>query len=301
MNGLRIRKITQKDKPRMLEIVKNIWDGNDYMPLVFDSWVKDKKGEFAGAIDKKGRLVGFEKLTMLSDSDAWIEGLRKDLKMKVKGVGKFLSEHLLTKLAKDPKVKTIRFATYFHNVESIGLFTKIGFKVLEKRNHKYLRLPKLKKIPEYKGNRAEVIKDEKAILDFINRSEWKKNNKTGFCHSWVVRPFSDSFLIENYVRKGCCVAIREDNRIKALCLYTIREKEDFFISLLEAENEKYFKELLQGVKKLAYKGGQQALCVVINKKDKISYNEFKKNRFKSWEGENDFLIFDYPVKYLEKL
>jgi len=51
LTDLKIRKITLKDKPRMLEIVKNIWEGNDYMPLVFDSWVKDKKGEFAGAID----------------------------------------------------------------------------------------------------------------------------------------------------------------------------------------------------------------------------------------------------------
>ena len=108
-------------------------------------------------------------------------------------------------------------------------------------------------------------------------------------------------IVKDYIEKKRCLTIREGGKIRAMCLYTIREKEDFFISLFEAENEKYFKELLQGVKKLAYKGGQQALCVVINKKDKISYNEFKKNRFKSWEGENDFLIFDYPVKLLEKL
>lgn len=300
MQNLTIRKMTLKDRSRMKEIVKNIWDGNDYMPLVFDSWVRDKKGEFAGAVDQKGKLVGFEKLTMLSDSDAWIEGLRKDLKMKVKGVGRLLSGHLLERLSKDNKIRTIRFATYFHNVESIGLFTKIGFRVLEKRNHKYLRLPKIKSIPEYKENRAEVCYDQKAVLDFIGRSRWKSINKNGFCHSWVVRPFSDDFFIENYIKKGCCIAIRENGSIKALCLYTIREKEDFFISLFEADTPKLFKELLQKAKQIAYKGGQQALCVVINKNDKISYNNFKSLNFKSWEGENDFLIFDYPVKLLRK-
>lgn len=301
MTDLKIRKITLKDKPRMLEIVKNIWEGNDYMPLVFNSWVKDRKGEFAGAIDKKGKLVGFEKLTMLSDSDAWIEGLRKDLKMKVKGVGRFLSGHLLTKLAKDPKVKTIRFATYFHNVESIGLFTKMGFRVLEKRNHKYLSLPKRNVVPEYKGNRTKADRNNKQILDYLKKSNWIRANKTGICFSWVVRPYTNEMIVKDYIEKDKCLTIREGGKIRAMCLYTIREKEDFFISLFEAENEKYFKELLQGVKKLAYKDGQQALCVVINKKDKISYNEFKKNRFKSWEGENDFLIFDYPVKLLKKL
>jgi len=72
LENLNIRKMTMKDKPRMKEIVKDIWDGNDYMPLVFDSWVKDKKGEFVGAVDKKGELVGFEKLTMLLENDAWV-------------------------------------------------------------------------------------------------------------------------------------------------------------------------------------------------------------------------------------
>ena len=298
MSDLKIRQMTLKDKPRMKEIVKNIWDGSDYMPLVFDSWVKDKKGEFVGAVNKKGKLIGFEKLTMLSENDAWIEGLRKDLNMKVKGVGRFLSEHILKTLAKDPKVKTIRFATYFQNVESIGLFSKIGFRVAEKRNHKYLRLPKLKSIPEYKGNRAEVFYDEKEVLDFIEKSRWKKINKNGFCHSWVVKPYLKEHFIKDYIKTGNCIAIKENNRIKALCLYTIREKEDFFISLYEADTPQLFNELLQKAKQLAYQGGQQALCVVISRKDRISNENFKSHKFKSWEEEGDFLIFDYPVELL---
>jgi hypothetical protein len=301
LEELFIKNMTIKDKSSVIEIVKDIWEGGDYIPLVYDSWVKDRKGRFIGAFDRKGKLIGFEKLTMFSDYDAWIEGLRKDLKSGIKGVGKFLSMDLLKTLKNNSKIKTIRFATYFKNDESIALFTKLGFRILEKRDHKFLRLPKLKKIPEYRNNRAEVIIDKKAVLDFIKKSRWKSINKNGFCHSWVVRPFDDDLFVEEYIKKGHCIAIRENSRVKALCLYTVREKEDLFISFFEAEDDKLSKELLQKVKKTAYINGQLSMCVVINRKDKLSYNNFKINNFKSWEKEGDFLIFDLPLKVLKNI
>ncbi|MBU4486966.1 MAG: GNAT family N-acetyltransferase [Candidatus Delongbacteria bacterium] len=297
---LKIRKMTQKDKPRMLEIVKNIWDGNDYLPLVFDTWIKDKKGEFVAAVDEKGEIIGFEKLTMLSDNDVWIEGLRKDEKSNIKGVGHFLTEYFLSELSKDPKIKTIRFATYFRLVKSIGLFSKMGFRIIEKRNHKYYRLPKLKNIPAYEGNRAEVTYDKTAVLNFIHKSDWLKKNKKGICYSWVVKPFNDEMIIKDYIDKGRCISIKENNKIVALCQYTIREKEDFFISFFEADSPELFKELLQKIKQTAYQNGQNSLCIVLSMKDERSSKLFKTHKFRSWEGEGDFLIFDYPVRLLWK-
>ncbi len=297
---LSIRKMRLGDRRRMLEIVKDIWDGNDYMPIVFDSWVKDKKGGFAGAVDEDRNLVGFAKLTMLTDKDAWIEGLRKDLGMQIKGVGRFLTEHLLKKLANDTNVKTIRFATYFHNIESISLFTKTGFEVLEKRDHKFFRLPRLKKIPKYKDNRAEKLTCEKDIIGFVRNSDWMKKNKNGICHSWVVKPYSDEMIIKDYIKKGNCIGIRHNGNIAALCLYTIREPEDLFISFFYAASQDLFIELLQKVKQTAYMNKNESLCVVINQKDKVSHDLFGRNGFKSWESEGDFLLFDFPVKKLKE-
>ena len=66
--------------------------------------MNDRKGMFIAAVDKNDELVGFEKLTMLSEKDAWIEGLRKDMSMEVKGIGKFLTEYIHRGLAKDKNV-----------------------------------------------------------------------------------------------------------------------------------------------------------------------------------------------------
>ena len=96
---LKIRRLTLDDKSEVVEITKNIWDGDDYIPRVFDKWVQDKDGEFVAAVDNHGKIIGFEKLTMVTQHDAWIEGLRKDLSSKVKGVGVFLTNYFLDKLS----------------------------------------------------------------------------------------------------------------------------------------------------------------------------------------------------------
>ena len=162
---LKVRKIRPSDKARAIEITKDIWDGDDYLPLVFDKWVKEKEGEFVAAIDKKGKLIGFEKLTMVTKHDAWIEGLRKDMKSKIKGVGVFLTNYFLKKLSKNKDIRTIRFSTYFQNVESIGLFQKIGFKVLEKKNNKFKEIPKIKFMLSEIKNRFWIIFIDQNLLN----------------------------------------------------------------------------------------------------------------------------------------
>ncbi|MBN2790566.1 MAG: GNAT family N-acetyltransferase [Candidatus Delongbacteria bacterium] len=293
---MKIKKMTLKDRKRVIDITKNIWDGDDYLPLVFDKWVKDKKGEFVGAIDEKGKLVGFEKLTMVSENDAWIEGLRKDLKSGVKGVGKFLSNYFIEKLKNDKKIKTIRFSTYFRNVESIGLFQKIGFKVLERRNNKFYTLPKLKSIPVYKGNRVEIIKDEKLVLDYFKRSKSAKLLKNGLNISWVLHPVTDDLIIDEFIKTGKCLGIIKKGRIKALGFYMVREKNELFISYFSADSDRYAKELFQKMKQITYINHQKHMNVIIHLKDKECNRWFKQFGFRSWEEEEDFLLFDLPIK-----
>ena len=293
---MKIRKVTMADKAGVMYIVKDIWEGNDYIPLVFEEWVRDRDGVFVCAVDDKGSLIGFEKLTMLTPHDAWIEGLRKDMSLKVKGVGRFLTEHLLQLISNKKKIRTVRFATYFKNIESISLFGKLGFSVLEKRNHLSLRIPNLKQMPLYKRNKAVRGGDPDQIIDFVIKSEWLKKNKNGICFSWVVKPFSKKMIMADFINKGDVLSISEDGRIKALCLFTIREKQDFFISLFEAETPELFTELLRKAKKTASENGQENLCVVLSRDDLNSNSLFKKHRFKSWESEGDFLLFDRPHK-----
>ena len=40
-----LRKATASDKPRIVEISSQIWEGEDYVPDVLDDWLADPSGE----------------------------------------------------------------------------------------------------------------------------------------------------------------------------------------------------------------------------------------------------------------
>jgi GNAT superfamily N-acetyltransferase len=52
-----------------------IWEGDDYVPQVWEEWLSDPEGLFAVA-EYRGHVVGFGKLTKLSPDEWWLEGLR---------------------------------------------------------------------------------------------------------------------------------------------------------------------------------------------------------------------------------
>lgn len=80
-----------QDKTFLLEIARQTWDGNDYLPFVLDGWINDTSGWIFCAI-LQGVTVGMIRLSHLSDTQWWLEGLRVDPAVK----GKKIGQHLFT-------------------------------------------------------------------------------------------------------------------------------------------------------------------------------------------------------------
>src|SRR5438128_9012687 len=74
-NRVKTRKATAVDKAPILEICKNIWNGHDYLPSVWDDWLADKNGRLIVATIG-GRTVGVAHASLQSNYVAWLEGLR---------------------------------------------------------------------------------------------------------------------------------------------------------------------------------------------------------------------------------
>ncbi|EPZ61258.1 acetyltransferase, GNAT family domain protein [[Clostridium] sordellii ATCC 9714] len=53
--------LTDEDYNDIVDISKNIWDGNDYLPKVFYKWVNEKDGCFLGVV-KDGKVVAVESI-----------------------------------------------------------------------------------------------------------------------------------------------------------------------------------------------------------------------------------------------
>lgn len=84
-----------QDTPAMLEITRTIWDGHDYVPQVWDEWLRDAGGCLAVA-EYGGKVVGLARLARFGDLDWWNQGLRVHPDFRGKGIASHLYEYILS-------------------------------------------------------------------------------------------------------------------------------------------------------------------------------------------------------------
>lgn len=97
------------DTHGMSELTSKIWDGEDYIPKVWEEWLFDPHGLLAVAMFS-GRIVGIGKLTKLSTNDWWLEGLRVHPQYEDQGIASHIHDYLLG-IWEEIGSGKIRFAT----------------------------------------------------------------------------------------------------------------------------------------------------------------------------------------------
>ncbi len=215
-----VRRMTAADKPAMMEISSLIWEGHDYLPSVFDAWVADREGEFA-AILLGDRLVGCGKLTFLTPADAWLEGLRKDPRVKEKGLAVFVTRYFLARLADRGGLASVRFSTYLTNAASRDANERLGFSVRARLSLKAWEgkagQPAPLKVGDGPGVGAtvETVRDAAAVLEFFGRQGYFTAMSGLLVDGWKVHPFSPATLAERYIAAGRCRGLIVGGEIRA--------------------------------------------------------------------------------------
>src|SRR2546429_9297521 len=72
---LQLRPVRPADRDRIREITRDVWEGRDYIPRVFDSWVSDAGASFQAA-EIEGEVVCVQRLRPYALGLVWDEGLR---------------------------------------------------------------------------------------------------------------------------------------------------------------------------------------------------------------------------------
>jgi len=112
------------DTPRMLELTRHIWNGDDYIPSVWSDWLADPHGLLAAA-EWGDRLVGLGKLTLLSPQQWWLEGLRVHPEFEGRGFASHIQDYLMAAWIQsaeaDGKTSVLRLETNIqrHKVHSL--------------------------------------------------------------------------------------------------------------------------------------------------------------------------------------
>jgi GNAT superfamily N-acetyltransferase len=201
-----VRPVTKADKPDVLKISSRIWEGNDYVPMFFDRWVKE--GGFWAA-ELRGRLVGYGKATELSPGELWLEGLRVDPGCRKQGVGKELSRQVVQRTLERRPV-SLRLATADVNHESIHIIeTVMGFKPYTQ--YRFFVGAPGKPHP----GPSLVVPAVAEALDYIRRSPEMTAGRGLLPYTWLFRSLNRRHVTE-LMRGGYVFGYRTDEKLAGL-------------------------------------------------------------------------------------
>jgi len=96
-----VRDARAEDKAGVLELTAHTWEFGDYIQYVFDDWLADRHGRFLVAEELAlGRIVAIDKLSMLSPTEAWFEGLRVHPDFRGRGLASRLQRYMIGEAAR---------------------------------------------------------------------------------------------------------------------------------------------------------------------------------------------------------
>jgi N-acetylglutamate synthase-like GNAT family acetyltransferase len=130
--SVKVRRLRPSDRGDVLEISRHVWEGHDYLPSVFESWLNDENSCFYG-VEVDGRVVAVANLRLLEgERTGWMEGLRVHPDYRGRGYANEMTRFLVRK-AEDLGVRRLRYTTGDNNAASLRLASIAGFqRLLEK-------------------------------------------------------------------------------------------------------------------------------------------------------------------------
>jgi GNAT superfamily N-acetyltransferase len=123
---LTLRPMRAADRDRVIEISRDIWDGHDYIPRVFDDWLADSGASFQAA-ELDDVVVGLQRLRPYAKGLVWYEGLRVATTHRRKGVARAMLVSAIAE-AREQGFREMRLGTA--NPDAISLFEAEGFRRL---------------------------------------------------------------------------------------------------------------------------------------------------------------------------
>ena len=120
-----VRRARNSDKTVVFKFCENTWSWGDYIPKVWDRWLKEKNSTvFVATINEIP--VGISHLTIDKPNEVWLSGARTDPNYRRMGVATAITQRCL-KYAKAKGAKIARLVTESDNRPAQVVLKKLGF------------------------------------------------------------------------------------------------------------------------------------------------------------------------------
>jgi ribosomal protein S18 acetylase RimI-like enzyme len=122
----KVRPARPADKAPLMSFIKDVWSGHDYIPLVWDTWLRDRQGKMF-VVEVGGVPVGMNRVRFLEDGSAWFEGARIHPEFRGRGLASMLGENSM-RLASARGAKVFRLTSGSHNRAAHRQIRKMKFR-----------------------------------------------------------------------------------------------------------------------------------------------------------------------------
>ena len=185
-----IRPARTEDRAALEAIAAQIWEGDDYLPRVFDEWLADPHGGFFVA-ELHGQVIGAAKISRLSEGEWWLQGLRVDPAYQRQGIGRVL-HHFIANEVRKYGTGQVRFSTASTTSAVHQLARETGFR--QELMCAILHAPALDEPPQ--GWRALGVEDLTRVQEWLQRSAHFERMGGSLEWNWTFYRITPSLLRE---------------------------------------------------------------------------------------------------------
>jgi len=122
----RVRPVRKTDKNPLMSFIKDNWGGRDYIPRVWDEWLKSREGRVIVA-EVNGIAVGMCRVKFQKDRTAWLEAARVHPEYRGIGLATMMGESLI-RAATDRGSKVFRLCSRATNHAAHRQIARMNFK-----------------------------------------------------------------------------------------------------------------------------------------------------------------------------
>ncbi len=184
---LTFRPAAAADKPRILAIAAQVWEGEDYVPDVVDEWLAPGTAELIAAC-AGDELVGFARYDRPFRDYAWFEGLRIDPAWQGRGIAVALMRTMLER-ARQEGMRRVGASTYLDNLASQHIMEAQGFARVASFVYCEAGPEELAHAAATPSDSVISVPPDEALA-FIRRSRFLEVARGFFPHGWRFYPFA---------------------------------------------------------------------------------------------------------------
>lgn len=289
---MQFRRAVLKDKARILEICREIWEGHDYLPNIIDEWITDERGEFTVVIED-GQIMGVGKMTLVEPKVGWLEGLRVAPEARSRGFAKGMTNYYLKK-GKALGLEQLRLSIYFANLPSMRVTETFGFQ----RIADFFHCQKKVAVTNRFSSRVHQLGPNdglyREVLESLLNAPEQKGVQNFLGYGWLFKKMSRDLLAQE-VENGHVYYLEEDGQMQAgVLIYPDFIKDECLYIPLITGTENGILELLEAVPYLADKKGFQVVAAMVPEDDRLKSLFFSQG-FCHWEDIEHANIFVYQL------